>query len=395
VVPWFEYLGISWHAELLILRGAGDASEPGRPAGHHYGSDCVVLLQIGAGKKGDICDSLLLFIFYYEFFQKTLNEESVSTRRKFLSLLGMSLASVPVVRAQDHQLKRSRWDLMFHNDEPAVPELRPEPLTWENDTITAAWIGHATVLINFFGTWIITDPVFSERIGVEILRLFTVGPKRLVLPALTVDQLPPIDIILVSHGHMDHMDTHSLRQFGRDVPIVIAKNTLDIIEGFGFEQVYELDWGQHSVIGDVTVEALEVRHFGWRFPWEEDRSRGNPEGRSYNAYLIRKNGRNILFGGDTAYQEFFRKVAEREIDIDLAMLPIGAYDPWIRAHANPEQSLEMSHHMNARYMLPIHWNTFIQSDEPQKEPMERLLTAAEGERERIALTRIGETWRMG
>ena len=318
----------------------------------------------------------------------------MSTRRRFLSLLGMSVVSAPALLADRPELKRSRWELMLHNDPPAIPELKPDPASWDNSTITAAWIGHATVLINFYGTWIITDPVFSERIGVDFLRLFTIGPRRLVLPALSIEELPPIDIILVSHGHMDHMDTPSLRSFDKETPIVIAKHTLDIIEDQGFQEVYELDWGQHSIIKDVKVEALEVRHFGWRYPWEEDRSRGNPEGRSYNAYLISKNGHHILFGGDTAYQDYFRKIPERGIPVDLAIMPIGAYNPWIRSHADPEQALAMTDHMKASYMLPIHWRTFIQSDEPTAEPMERLLAAASGQQHRIALQKVGETWKM-
>lgn len=318
----------------------------------------------------------------------------MSTRRRFLSLLGLSLAAAPVLRAQNQELRRSRWELMFNNEEPRAADLRPDPTTWDDSAITAAWIGHATVLINFFGTWIITDPVFTERIGVDVLRMFTVGPKRLVRAALRQDELPPIDLVLVSHGHMDHMDTPSIRGFDRKTPIVIAKHTLDIIEDYGFQEIYELDWNEYAQIGDVRIEALEVRHFGWRFPWEDDRSKGNPVGRSYNAYLISKNGKHILFGGDTAYQEYFRNLKERKIPIELAIMPIGAYDPWIRSHANPEQALEMSRHMDAQRILPIHWNTFIQSDEPTAEPMERLLAAAGNAREKIALTRIGETWRM-
>jgi L-ascorbate metabolism protein UlaG (beta-lactamase superfamily) len=317
----------------------------------------------------------------------------MSTRRRFLALLGMSVVSAVPLLSQERSLKRSRWELMFNNDPPRVPTEKPDPTRWDGSTITAAWIGQSTILLNFFGTWIITDPVLSERIGLD-LRLFTIGPRRLVLPALTQDELPPIDIILVSHGHMDHMDTPTIRQFKRSTPIVIAKNTLDIIEDMGFQEVYELDWGQHCLIGDVRIEALEVKHFGWRFPWEEDRSRGNPNGRSYNAYLISKNGRHVVFGGDTGYQEYFRNLRERNITIDLAMMPIGAYDPWIRNHANPEQALEMADHMSARYMLPMHWSTFIQSDEPTSEPMERLRTAAAVRPERIALQEIGETWAL-
>lgn len=294
----------------------------------------------------------------------------------------------------NEQRRRSRRE-MFANDEPiAFPHFKPEPQTWSNDTITAAWIGHATVLINFYGTNIITDPVFSDRVGLNVANLFTIGPKRLVYPALSIDELPPIDLILLSHAHMDHLDTPTIRKFSRNIPMVIAQNTYDVVEDFAFEKVYQLDWGQWAQIGDVRVEALEVKHFGWRFPWEEDRSRGYHDGRSYNAYLLSKNGKHIVFGGDTAYHEFFKRVGDRNIPIEVAMMPIGAYDPWIRNHCTPEQALEMAGHMNARSVLPIHWNTFIQSEEPTAEPMQRLKEAASQDPERIVLESIGQTWTL-
>ncbi len=317
----------------------------------------------------------------------------MSSRRSFVKSLGLSLLAAPAMLANE-QRRRSRRE-MFANDEPiAFPHFKPEPHSWSNDTITAAWIGHATVLINFYGTNIITDPVFSDRVGLNVANLFTIGPKRLVYPALSMDELPPIDLILLSHAHMDHLDTPTIRKFSRNIPMVIAQNTYDVVEDFEFEKVYQLDWGQWAQIGDVRVEALEVKHFGWRFPWEEDRSRGYHDGRSYNAYLLSKNGKHIIFGGDTSYHEFFKRVGDRNIPIEVAMMPIGAYDPWIRNHCTPEQALEMAGHMNARYVLPIHWNTFIQSEEPTAEPMQRLKEAASQDPERIVLESVGQTWTL-
>jgi L-ascorbate metabolism protein UlaG (beta-lactamase superfamily) len=315
-----------------------------------------------------------------------------TSRRKFLSTVGLTVLSAPLLLGQALNRRRTRWEMMA-NDEPIEkPEFKPDPLSWDNSTITAAWIGHSTVLINLFGTRIITDPVFSDRIGLDVASLFTIGPKRLVYPALKIEELGPVDIILVSHGHMDHLDTPSLRKFSRSTPIVMAKNTIDIIDGLGFESVYELDWGQWTQIGPVHIEALEVKHFGWRYPWERDRSRGYWDGRSYNGYLVSKNGSTILFAGDTAYHEKFKKLAQRNVPIELAIMPVGAYDPWIHSHANPEQSLEMFNHMKARYLLPIHWRTFIQSEEPTLEPMQRLKKAAVTQSDRIVLDSIGETW---
>ena len=211
-------------------------------------------------------------------------------------------------------------------------------------------------------------------------------------PALRFEDLPPIDLILLSHAHMDHLDTPTLRKFPRTIPVVIAKNTFDVVEDLGFQEVYELDWGEWAEAAGVRIEALEVKHFGWRYPWENDRSKGNWHGRSYNAYLLTRNGRSILFGGDTAYHEKFRVVKEKGVNLDLAIMPIGAYDPWIRNHCNPEQALAMADHMGAHHVLPIHWSTFIQSEEPTAEPMERLKRVAAGQPDRIVLERVGQTW---
>ncbi len=315
----------------------------------------------------------------------------MSTRRRFIKTAALTLASVPFLFGQEKQ-RRTRWEMITNDDPTQQPTLKPNPNEWSSETITAAWIGHATVLINFYGTTIITDPVFSTRIGLNVAGLFTIGPKRLVHPALSYDDLPPIDLILLSHAHMDHLDIPSLKKFSRSIPMVVAQNTFDVVEDLEFEKVYQLDWGKWAQVGDLRIEALEVKHFGWRYPWEQDRSRGNWEGRSYNAYLVSKNGKHFVFGGDTAYHELFKKVGERNLPIDVAIMPIGAYDPWIRNHCTPEQALEMTEHMKASYMLPIHWNTFIQSEEPTPEPMQRLKKADSAGK--IALEQIGQSWAM-
>ena len=316
------------------------------------------------------------------------------TRRSVLAALGSLIIGSRTTLAGDRPV-RSRWDLLFNNEETEAPPLTPDPRSWKNDTITAAWIGHSTVLINFLGTWIITDPMFSERAGLTIAGLFTLGPKRLVAPALSIDQVPRPDVIVLSHAHMDHLDLPSLRRFDPNTPVVMAKNTTDVIGGLDYETIYELDWGQWASVAGLRVEALEVHHFGWRFPWEDDRSRGMKDGRSYNAYLISKNGRNIVFGGDTSYVDYFQRLRERNVSVEVAMMPIGAYDPWIRNHASPEQALAMTKQMGAPVMFPIHWNTFIQSSEPRREPIERLRIAAANSGVAIAVDTIGQTWQAG
>ncbi|MBI4548261.1 MAG: MBL fold metallo-hydrolase [Ignavibacteriae bacterium] len=316
------------------------------------------------------------------------------SRRTFLSALGLSLLRSSKLFSDQEQRKRSWKDIIFSDHEIAPAPERPHPASWDNSGLTVSWIGHATVLINFFGTTIITDPVFSDRIGINILNLFIIGQKRLVSPALAFEGLPPIDVILLSHPHMDHLDLPTLRRFKRTIPIVMAKNTSDILWRRGWKHIHEVDWGETMIMAGVSIEALKVKHFGWRYPWEQDRSRGNWKGRSFNAYLLSKNGRNIVFGGDTAYHEYFKQLAERNISIDLAMMPIGAYDPWVFAHANPEQAVAMATHMNAAHILPIHWGTFTLSYEPTNEPIERLQNALTKHSPKLALERIGQTWKI-
>src|ERR1700719_4064484 len=127
---------------------------------------------------------------------------------------------------------------------PIAPAFaKPNPAAWSNARMTAAWLGHATVLINFFGINILTDPVLFPRIGIRIPFLFTIGPKRLTAPALTVDELPRIDIVLLSHAHFDHLDWRTLRKFGRSTKVITARDTRDLLNWTRLRDITELDWG--------------------------------------------------------------------------------------------------------------------------------------------------------
>jgi L-ascorbate metabolism protein UlaG (beta-lactamase superfamily) len=256
---------------------------------------------------------------------------------------------------------------------------RPTPHEWPDDRATFAWLGHATVLGNFFGTWILTDPALESRVGVG--RGFAkLGPRRLVAPALKVRELPAIDLLLLSHAHMDHTDLGTLRRLSRDVRVIVQPGNRDLVRRF--RQVDELAWGNRLQLGEIEVESVEVKHWGARMI--TDRHRG------YGGYLLRKGGRTVLFAGDTADTDAFAPLSREAID--LAILPIGAYDPWIYNHASPEQAWRMAGDMGARHMLPVHHSTFRLSREPAEEPITRLLAAAGPERHRVVTTRIGQTW---
>lgn len=313
------------------------------------------------------------------------------TRKNFLKLILGFLFFSKKIFAEDKNKKRSRWDILFSDHEIVKAKNHPQIKNFSDDKISATWIGHATVLINFYGTWILTDPVFSNKVGPMGLGI-KIGSKRLIEPALKIEDLPKLDLILISHAHFDHLDLESLKKFSRSTPIILAKNTKDIINDLNFKTVNEIDWNEKIKIKDLSIEAFRTKHFGWRYPWEDDRSRGNFNGRSFNAYLISKNGKNIFFGGDTAYQNYFDEIGNRNIEIDLALMPIGAYNPWVQAHANPEEAILMSKKMNVKNILPIHWRTFILSDEETFEPIERLKKFASGNGINIALDDVGKTF---
>jgi L-ascorbate metabolism protein UlaG (beta-lactamase superfamily) len=264
---------------------------------------------------------------------------------------------------------------------PAAPH-RPSPASWSDEHLTVAWLGHATVLINFYGTWLLTDPALRSHIGVNFAGL-TLGPRRLVQPALEIKELPPLDAVLVSHAHMDHCDMGTLKRLPRGTHAVVQEGNRDLLSRF--ERVDELAWGESVEVCGARIEALEVNHWGAR--------RLTDKHRGYGGFLIEKNNRALVFGGDTAYTNAFARLRGR-VRVDLAMLPIGAYEPWIHAHANPEQSWAMMREMGARYLLPMHHQTFRLSREPAREPIERLLAVAGNQSWRVALTELGQTWTL-
>jgi L-ascorbate metabolism protein UlaG (beta-lactamase superfamily) len=272
---------------------------------------------------------------------------------------------------------------------PLLPAAaRPDPRSWSDTELTASWLGHATVLINFFGFTIITDPVLFPRVGIR-LPGFTIGPRRLTEPGLRVRDLPPIDLVLLSHAHFDHFDLRTLHALSRRADVITAPRTRDILRFTWFRSKTELRWGEETEVrrdsGALRVRAFEVKHWGARL--RTDTYRG------YNGYVLEREGRRIIFGGDTAFTRSFAELRSRE-PFDLAIMPIGAYDPWIHSHATPEQAVSMADAAGADHIMPIHHQTFRLSAEAFDEPIDRFEAALQRTPERIALRGIGETFRV-
>ena len=282
--------------------------------------------------------------------------------------------------------------------------VKPEPARWSDNGVTAAWLGHATVLINFFGVNILTDPVLGARAGLPIGPL-VLGPKRYVQAALRFSELPPIDLILLTHAHMDHFDLATLRRFDRRPLVVTARHTSDLLRGTRLRgHVNELAWGEKTRLkfsrsefaaeverGELEIEAFEVRHWGARMRHDDHRG--------YNGYILRRGGRAILCAGDTAFTPRFRRLRghggkAQDGAFDLAVMPIGAYDPWVNSHCNPEEAVEMANDAGARYILPVHHQTFKLSREPMDDPIRRFELALSHTPARVALRQVGETFRL-
>lgn len=262
---------------------------------------------------------------------------------------------------------------------------RPNPRLWPDEGLHAAWIGHSTVLLKIDGVTILTDPVFSRRVGIR-LGPATLGIRRLVEPALSIGELPRIDVILLSHAHMDHFDIPSLRLLeGPGTTVVTAAGTSDLLRVPRYKSVRELRWDESVRAGPLNIRAFRVNHWGARM--RTDTYRG------YNGYTIEAGRHRVLFGGDTALTDTFRALKNHR-PYDLAIMPVGAYDPWIHYHCTPEQAWRMAQDAGFEFFLPVHHQTLRLSREPYFEPIERVEDAAGQHTDRVAVRQVGQEFHL-
>ncbi|AFM39356.1 putative Zn-dependent hydrolase of beta-lactamase fold protein [Desulfosporosinus acidiphilus SJ4] len=262
----------------------------------------------------------------------------------------------------------------------------PSPHQWSDKEVTVSWLGHATFLINFFGTRILLDPALNSHIGITPLGNLTLGPSRYIASPLQWNEVGPLDLLLVSHAHTDHFDYPSLRRLQSPKTIAVtAKNTLPLWKGMKFQAIEEMHWQDCKSFSGVSIKAIEGKHWGARIPWKK--------GMEANSFLLSKNDVHIFFGADTGYTELFRQQLQGS-KIDLAIMGIGAYSPksFEASHATPEQAWRMAQEISAQWIIPMHWGTFKLSQEPIEEPIVRFRQAASGETERIAIQEVGDTW---
>lgn len=262
------------------------------------------------------------------------------------------------VSALRRTTKGTRRDAFAHRWQHAIEDAAPAE-------IVAAWLGHCTVLLHTGGKTVITDPVLSERIGMKVGGV-VVGPARLNEVPVPADELPRIDLVIVSHAHFDHLDRDTLKHLAtKHTEVLTASNTRGLIPR-GFAHIHELRWEHSTTLAGLHISAIKPAHWGARKAYDRHRA--------FNAYSITTGSqRRILFAGDTAMTKAFDKAGP----FDLGIFGIGAYNPWHHAHATPEQVWTMATRAGVKRIMPVHHSTFKLSDEPIGEPLERLLKAAD------------------
>jgi len=223
----------------------------------------------------------------------------------------------------------------------------------------ACWIGHASWVVRLGGLAIAIDPIWSTRIQGVV--------PRLVPPGVALDALPPLDVVCVTHDHMDHMDLGTLARLGPRPTYVVPLGNRPRLARLGLEAV-ELDWWQPHRIGDVTITLTPARHWSMRAPWTRNQT-------LWGGYLVRGPEGTVFHAGDTAAGDHFAEIGRRLGPIDWAMLPIGGYAPrWFMEpqHMDPDEAGAAHLALGARHLLAMHWGTFRLTDEPVGEPPARL-----------------------
>jgi L-ascorbate metabolism protein UlaG (beta-lactamase superfamily) len=260
-----------------------------------------------------------------------------------------------------------------------------KPQLVSNGELGVTFIGHASFFVQMGGQNVVLDPNFARWLFVL---------KRLRKPGLRVDDLPPIDLVLVTHAHFDHLHrpslraivNHTRRRTGKAPIIVIPHHVFDLVSDLGFEEIIELDWWNQYRHGGLTVTHVPSRHWGARIL--KDSHRG------YGGYVLRSEKHSVYHAGDTAYFSGFREIGQR-LSPEVALLPIGAYNPeqFRNVHTSPGDATRAFLDLNSRWMVPMHYGSFRLSHEPIDEPLQLLEKEAKraGIEDRVVVLEEGVT----
>lgn len=286
--------------------------------------------------------------------------------------------------------------------QPVLPAPVPSGIAHpraEPGTLSATWVGHSTVLLQVGALNVLTDPMWSDRAS----PVQWAGPKRRTKPGLALDALPPIDVVLLSHNHYDHLDGHTVRTLVRRnpsarwfAPLGVTRN----VRQWGARAVHEMDWWNAADADGIRVACTPAQHASGRTPFDRMRT-------LWCGWTLRAGPHAIYFAGDTAYHPEFSEIARRYGPFNLCLLPIGAYEPrWFMrpVHVNPEEAVRAYSDLAAAHprhappvALAVHWGAFSLADEPMDEPPRRATAAWASmglDPDQLWILSLGETRRV-
>jgi L-ascorbate metabolism protein UlaG (beta-lactamase superfamily) len=262
--------------------------------------------------------------------------------------------------------QRKRWPEWVENRaQPALPE------TLATGQIALTFINHITFLLQFNGLNVLTDPVYSQRVS----PFRSVGPRRVRDPGLAFEALPPIHLVLITHNHYDHLDIETLLRLeqAHSPRFVTSLGNRAFLAEFDIRAVDELDWWQSVATAGADVILTPAQHWSSRGPRNRNRT-------LWGGFIVRASGRQVYFAGDTGYWTHFRQVRERLGRVDLALLPIGAYEPrWFMRdqHMNPDDAARAHLDLDAKVSVATHFGCFQLTDEGIDDPPLELASACE------------------
>jgi N-acyl-phosphatidylethanolamine-hydrolysing phospholipase D len=222
------------------------------------------------------------------------------------------------------------------------------------------WIGHSTLLIQINGLNILTDPIWSDRSS----PFQFVGPSRHVPPGVAFEDLPPIDVVIISHNHYDHLDRLTIEQLGNSPLYIVPLKIGEFLESLDISHYEELDWWESIKFNGTEFICTPAQHFSNRSLFDRNKT-------LWSSWVIRNEEKNFYYAGDTGYFPGFKEIAQKYGPFDMAAIPIGAYLPrWFMSpvHVSPEEAVQVFLDLNARVFIPIHWGTFELADEPLDQP---------------------------
>ena len=288
----------------------------------------------------------------------------------------------PLTTASNREMLRRQ----FFGKEQREP-VRPIPVVQARPgqpaALRATWLGWSSVLVEIDGRRVLTDPVWSERCSPSTL----VGPKRFHAPPIPLADLPPIDVVVISHDHYDHLDMPVVRALAaRGTRFAVPLGVGAHLERWAVPaaQIMELDWNESVDVGNLRITATPSRHYSGRNPRHNNET-------LWASWVVRGPTHRFYFSGDTGYFDGFKTIGQQHGPFDLALIKIGAYDEtWATIHMNPEEAVQAHVDLRAKVMLPVHWATFNLGFHAWREPPDRTVAAARKAGITLVVPRPGE-----